>query len=454
MDVLLLGTGGAGGWPNPFCTCASCCSLRAAGEARGPTAVLVDDVLLLDAGPEAARAAARAGRDLARVRHVLVTRADHADPSLVLWRRWSARVEPLDLVGPAEALARYDGWLAPDDPVRRRPVRPGDELSLGGYRVRVLAAAHGDAEAVLYDVTGPGGARLLYAPATGPLPGETLAGAAGAAYDLVLLEETHGDRLGATTGHLDLVTFGRQVAELRRRGAVVDGTDVVAVHLGHGNPPTPELARRLAAYGARTVPDGTLLTVGAAAPPPRHARPRRVLVLGGARSGKSAEAERRLLAEPAVTYVATGGTRPGDPEWAARVAAHQARRPPGWRTVETTDLVGVLREADTPLLIDCLALWLTAVMEEVNAWDDAAWRGGAQEKLTARVDELVAAWRSTRVPVIAVSNEVGSGVVPATSAGRRFRDELGRLNTRIAAESEEVVLVVAGQALPLRRPPG
>ncbi|KWX10356.1 hypothetical protein TR74_04110 [Carbonactinospora thermoautotrophica] len=90
----------------------------------------------------------------------------------------------------------------------------------------------------------------------------------------------------------------------------------------------------------------------------------------------------------------------------------------------------------------------------MDAWDDAAWRGGAQERLAARVEELVAAWRSVRVPVIAVSNEVGSGVVPPTTAGRRFRDELGRLNTRIAAESEEVVLVVAGQVLPLRRPQG
>ncbi|MCX9190868.1 bifunctional adenosylcobinamide kinase/adenosylcobinamide-phosphate guanylyltransferase [Carbonactinospora thermoautotrophica] len=448
MDVLLLGTGGADGWPNPFCTCASCCSQRAAGEVRGQTAALVDEVLLLDAGPEAARAAERAGRDLAGVRHVLVTHPDHAHPDLVRWRPRSA--EPLDLVGPAGALARYDDRLAPDDPVRRRPVRPGDTLGLGGYRVRVLAAAPCDAEAVLYDVTGPDGSRLLYAPVTGPLPEETLTRVAGAAYHLVLLEETHGDRPDAAPRHLDLVTFGRQVAELRRRGAVVEGTDVVAVHLGHGNPPAPELARRLAAYGARVVPDGTLLTVGA--PPPR--RPRRVLVLGGARSGKSAEAERRLLAEPAVTYVATGGTRPGDPEWAARVAAHRARRPPSWRTVETTDLVGVLRTAATPVLIDCLSLWLTAVMDEEDAWDDTAWRDGAQERLAARVEELVAAWRSVRVPVIAVSNEVGSGVVPPTTAGRRFRDELGRLNTRIAAESEEVVLVVAGQVLSLRRPQG
>ena len=178
--------------------------------------------------------------------------------------------------------------------------------------------------------------------------------------------------------------------------------------------------------------------------------PRRTLVLGGARSGKSAEAERRLAAFPDVVYVATGGTRAGDPEWARRVRLHRERRPASWRTEETCDLVPLLASEGPPLLVDCLALWLTAAMDAVGAWDDDRWAEDGERELAARTAELAAAWRSARRPVVAVSNEVGSGVVPATASGRRFRDALGRLNAAIAAESEQVLLVVAGTVLPLR----
>lgn len=103
-----------------------------------------------------------------------------------------------------------------------------------------------------------------------------------------------------------------------------------------------------------------------------------------------------------------------------------------------------------PLLIDCLSLWLTDAMDRVEAWEDERWRGGGEAALRERVAELVAAVRGTRRPVVLVTNEVGSGVVPATAAGRRFRDELGRLNAAVAAECEQVLLVVAGQVLVLR----
>jgi adenosylcobinamide kinase/adenosylcobinamide-phosphate guanylyltransferase len=225
---------------------------------------------------------------------------------------------------------------------------------------------------------------------------------------------------------------------------------VVAVHLDHDAPTAgPELDRRLAALGARAVPDGTTLVAGDYQEVPDV--PRRTLVLGGARSGKSAEAERRLAAFPGVVYVATGGTRPDDADWADRVALHRERRPASWRTEETCDLVPLLEDPQgPPLLIDCLSLWLTDVMDKAGAWDDSAWRRGAAREVAARTAELAAAWRATRRTVVAVSNEVGSGVVPATASGRRFRDELGRLNTAIATQSEHVLLVVAGQALPLR----
>jgi adenosylcobinamide kinase/adenosylcobinamide-phosphate guanylyltransferase len=185
----------------------------------------------------------------------------------------------------------------------------------------------------------------------------------------------------------------------------------------------------------------------------------RVLVLGGARSGKSVTAERLLAGRDQVDYVATGAAPDaGDPEWAARVAIHQERRPPHWATLETRDLEGVLaapdrpapdrpapelsaRQLATPVLVDCLSTWLAGVMDECGLWSAAP---GADKALAARVDGLLDAWRATRRIVVAVSSEVGSGVVPATASGARYRDELGLLNTRIAAECQQVWLCTAG----------
>ena len=185
--------------------------------------------------------------------------------------------------------------------------------------------------------------------------------------------------------------------------------------------------------------------------------PWRTLLLGGARSGKSAAAEARAAAQAgpdgSVLYLATAPERPDDPEWVERIEAHRRRRPAQWRTIATADPTPYLRAESGVLLLDCLSLWLTRVMDDVDAWDDTAWRSGnAQKALAARVDDLLDAWRTTPGHVIAVSNEVGMGVVPATPAGRRFRDELGRLNVAIAAACDEVALVVAGRLLPLADP--
>ncbi|MFD5081165.1 bifunctional adenosylcobinamide kinase/adenosylcobinamide-phosphate guanylyltransferase [Kitasatospora sp. NPDC058406] len=182
----------------------------------------------------------------------------------------------------------------------------------------------------------------------------------------------------------------------------------------------------------------------------------RTLLLGGARSGKSTRAEQLLAPYGDVLYVATGGTRDGDAEWAQRVALHRDRRPASWRTAETCALEAVLADAadPAPVLIDCLALWLTSVMDECGAWDDRVWADGGEAAVQARCDALAAAWAATGRPVVAVSNEVGMGVVPATAAGRRFRDTLGRLNMAVADASERVLLVVAGQVLTVKPPVG
>jgi adenosylcobinamide kinase / adenosylcobinamide-phosphate guanylyltransferase len=480
MDVVVLGTGSADGWPNPFCACASCSSERAAGRVRGQTSVLVDGRLLLDSGPETPRAAERAGADLSRVRHVLITHQhpDHCSPAFLLFRSWVGD-GPLDVVGPPDVVELCRMWVAPDSPVRFVAVSPGDRLRLGEYDVRVHAARHGPpGAAVLYDV-GPD-RRLLYATDSGHLPEETVEAVRGVAFDVVLMEETFGDKADHGTDHLDLTAFAEQVRRLREFGAVTRDTDLVAVHLSHHNPPTRELSRRLAAWGARVVDDGTHLGSAeralagggsrldgadtrrvAAGGPVRGVDPaaighnsraldsRRTLVIGGARSGKSREAERLLAAEPDVTYVATSYPPGTDDEWAERVRRHRERRPAEWRTVETLDVAGLLTVEGGPLLVDCLTLWLTRVMDRHDAWDDDRWSSGAEKAVTAEIEELLAAWRRTTRRVVAVTNEVGQGVVPETASGRRFRDLMGRLNAQFAAETEDVRWCVAGRVTSL-----
>jgi adenosylcobinamide kinase/adenosylcobinamide-phosphate guanylyltransferase len=175
-----------------------------------------------------------------------------------------------------------------------------------------------------------------------------------------------------------------------------------------------------------------------------------VLVLGGARSGKSATAEAMLARAAAVDYVATGHRLDdGDQEWDQRVLAHRDRRPGHWTTIETLDVEAVLGGPGParPVLVDCISTWLARVMDDCGVW------AGAQDAecgLAGRIDGLVEAWRLTRRHAVAVSNEVGSGIVPATHSGRRFRDELGWLNSRIAAASDEVWLCTAGIARQLR----
>ncbi|RBQ20208.1 bifunctional adenosylcobinamide kinase/adenosylcobinamide-phosphate guanylyltransferase [Spongiactinospora rosea] len=284
-----------------------------------------------------------------------------------------------------------------------------------GYDVRESALG--------VEISAPGGARLLH----------------------------HTGRPGPSASPFDVVAIDllgepSRLGVLRRAGAVDARTQVIAVGIDHRVASEAELHRRLALWGARAVPDGTVVAAGdVPAALPRPAR--RTLLLGGSRSGKSAEAELRLAAEPAVTYVATGEPG-GDAEWRARVEAHRRRRPAHWETVESTDLAGVLRTAapDAPLLIDGIGTWLAAVLGECGAWDDAP---EAEAAVAERCAELVTAWRHTAARLVAVSDEAGLGVVPATRSGRVFRDALGRLNQALAHESEASFLVIAGRPVPL-----
>ena len=447
-EVLVLGTGAADGWPSPFCECLSCEDMRSRHRVRTPTAALLDDIILIDAGPTVPSAVARAGRSLRAVHHVLVTHAhpDHLDPALLLWLQWNPTLHTLHLWGPATVVHACRDWIGPDTPVALHPVAPGDVVALptprGTYRARVIGARHEGstpdavaAEAVLYDVATPSGGRVLYATDTGPI--EDLESLRGAAYDVILIEETFGDHLDHGTGHLDLSTLPPLLDRLEAAGARTDATQVVAVHLGHHNPPEALLRDRLAAWGVRLVDDGDV--IGA---------PRRELILGGARSGKSTEAERRAQAFARVMYVATAADRPGDSEWSARVESHRTRRPAHWGTIEgPAGVIPALREAlpGSAVLVDCLTLWLTGVLDGAcPEWDDAAALAGAAQAATKELTDAVA---SSPATVILVSNEVGMGVVPATRAGRVFADLLGRAHQEIAAVCDSVTLMIAGRGL-------
>lgn len=174
----------------------------------------------------------------------------------------------------------------------------------------------------------------------------------------------------------------------------------------------------------------------------------RILVTGGVRSGKSTHAEGLIGDEPA-TYVAPGPTpdAEADPDWTARIAAHRARRPGAWTTLETQDLAAALLQAEHPVLIDCLGTWLTAVIDAAGAWEQDA--DAVHQLVLARSDAVVAAVRECQHDVVVVTNEVGLGVVPEHRSGRLFRDLLGTVNQRVAAACDEVHLVVAGRVLRL-----
>jgi adenosylcobinamide kinase/adenosylcobinamide-phosphate guanylyltransferase len=162
-------------------------------------------------------------------------------------------------------------------------------------------------------------------------------------------------------------------------------------------------------------------------------RARLTLVLGGARSGKSRYAEGLVTAEPPPwIYVATAQAL--DAEMSERIDVHRTRRAKGWQTIEAPDDLAdslATQPEAAPMLIDCLTLWLSNRML-------------ADADVEAETARLEAALERRAGPVVLVSNEVGFGIVPDNALARRFRDQQGRLNQRIAARAERVVLVVAG----------
>ncbi len=188
--------------------------------------------------------------------------------------------------------------------------------------------------------------------------------------------------------------------------------------------------------GLLGAPTEAKAAVGYVDPPPP---PGLVLLLGGARSGKSRFAQR--LAGPFATLIATAQAR--DEEMAERIRRHQEERPPTWETLEEPlDLVGALERARHPtVVVDCLTLWVSNLMEKgLDPLEEAGRFLGAVEGSGKRV--------------IAVSNEVGMGIVPENPLARRYRDLLGKVNALLAERAQEAYLLVAGQALSLKAPRG
>jgi nicotinate-nucleotide--dimethylbenzimidazole phosphoribosyltransferase len=170
----------------------------------------------------------------------------------------------------------------------------------------------------------------------------------------------------------------------------------------------------------------------------------RTLILGGIRSGKSAFGE-GLLPETGVRYVATAADpATGDPQWAGRIALHRSRRPAGWTTVETGEVAEQLRlHGDAPTLVDDLGSWVSRHIDAVGGWDDENF------DMAAEVAEFVSATADFTGDLVIISPEVGLSLVAPTPAGRLFQDQLGVLNSAVAAVCDRVVLVVAGRVLEL-----
>jgi adenosylcobinamide kinase/adenosylcobinamide-phosphate guanylyltransferase len=397
------------------------------------------------------------------VEHVLITHGhpDHLDPAFLLSREWVSTHGALHVWAPPRAIDLCRPWIGPESSVELHEIRPGDHVGLdtttGRYDVHVLAAAHssgnGDelsAEAVLFSVDAPDGHRLLYATDTAQLPAETQLAVTGR-FDVILIDETFGDTNDHGTGHLDLETLPEVLNALRANGAIDDDTLVIATHLSHHNPPTPELRARLAAMGAHVVDDLTVVdTRQATRVGSSH------VIIGGARSGKSRHAESLLALRSAVTYVATGDERPDDAEWQERIQAHRARRPSAWSTRETLDVADAICRAEpgSAVLVDCIALWLTGQLDRIEAWSrlDRGERAAVVDEIDALAAALIDAVRDSRADVVLVTNEVGMGIVPPTASGRLFQDLLGSLNARLVEASDHATFVVAGRALTIKAP--
>jgi adenosylcobinamide kinase/adenosylcobinamide-phosphate guanylyltransferase len=333
--------------------------------------------------------------------------------------------------------------------------RSGSEgLGEGVYLIRLTEAS----------VTGPS---VVWAPQAGEFGDGVLESLAERLAGQELRAIFLGPAPGASAvgGEMPSVGCARVLARLRARGVIGGNTRCLLVGLGHAETHPARLEACLPVWGAELGSAGTVVDLSQS-PDPRP-KVERILVLGGSGSGKSAFAEQLVSAAPEVVYLATGpkpaggdpdtgnpgseGPEEGPPtehaedeEWAARVKKHQERRPDWWGTLETIDVAEPLRNEGRAILLDSVGTWLSGVLDRCGAWED---RPGWREELDAGIQELLTAWRERAAPLVAVSDEVGWSIVPSTESGRMYREELGRLNAKLADATEDVFVVVAGRLL-------
>ncbi len=170
------------------------------------------------------------------------------------------------------------------------------------------------------------------------------------------------------------------------------------------------------------------------------------LIIGGARSGKSAFAEKLAARHEHVLFVATAEAL--DDEMRQRIAKHQENRPANWRTLEepraVAEAITGADAAHSVLLLDCLTLWVSNLLLDMEE------QSGAEQHITAEAERLLAAYEASNAEWVVVTNDVGGGVVPPTPLGRAFQDALGRVNQLVAARADKVYQMTAGLAVDVK----
>ncbi len=267
MRLLFLGTAAAEGYPAMFCECPNCQQARSLGgkDLRLRSCLLVNDDLLLDAGPDLAAAALTHGARLSRLQILLFTHAheDHFYLHNLTWRAAENRKTPLSLLrvyGPPHVIDKASAKLGKEIDtmaLELRAVLPYRSWQQGPYRLDSYPAHHGPTSygSLVYSISN-GRCSFLYATDTGPWPEEVWQAMAGKRFDAVVLDETMGPKLDPEHDHHDFESFPETFHRFDRDGLLNPGALFIAHHISHTNPPHEELVERFACEGISVAYDG------------------------------------------------------------------------------------------------------------------------------------------------------------------------------------------------------
>ena len=272
MEILLLGTAAAEGWPCPWCVCEACAQARRVGgrDLRSRSNALLDDVVKVDFNADTLMQMQRAGRDLASLSTLIFTHAhnDHCTPAELQYRGpWFILQKPpplLHVYGSAEVMADVRGGLDDPDALRLElhpPLEPFRAVTTpDGTEILPLPAAHAPGTLLLRLTRA--GRRLFYGHDSGTYPDETIAALAGTPLDMALLDCTYGPQPHEYKGHLGIDGVLQMVERLRAVGAVTDRTQLVATHFSHnGGLRHDDLAARFAPHPVSVAYDGMIVNI-------------------------------------------------------------------------------------------------------------------------------------------------------------------------------------------------